>query len=61
MPLVMRPDRYRSWIDPEFQAVDELGKWLDPYPEEQDRYEVCTLVNNARNELAECVAPINSA
>lgn len=58
MPAILAPQDYNAWLDPEFQAKDELLSLLRPYPaDEMTCWPVSTLVNSPRNESPECVMP----
>lgn len=61
MPVILPEHTYDAWLDPSFQQVDKLKELLKPYPAEaMEKYEVSTLVNSARNESRELIAPLNS-
>jgi putative SOS response-associated peptidase YedK len=54
MPVILAPNDYAEWFDSE-----EPGKLLTPYPaEEMTATAVNPIVNNARNDVPECVEPI---
>lgn len=58
MPVFIDLDDYDAWLDQKtpLPIVHEL---LKPYRDENiAMYEVSTVVNNARNETAECIAPL---
>ena len=56
MPVILSPDDYDLWLDPEFQDKEKLQSLLRPYPaDELAAYPVSTVVNNPRNEKPECV------
>jgi putative SOS response-associated peptidase YedK len=58
MPVILPHDAYAQWIDPAVRTPDSLGALIKPYPaEEMAAYPVSTLVNNPKNDLAECVVP----
>ena len=59
MPVVLPPDAWDEWLDPENQDVSRLQKLLVPAPaKEFEAYEISTLVNNVRHEGPELIAPI---
>ncbi len=59
MPVILPEDAYQSWLDPAEKQPDQLSALLQPYPAElMAAYPVSTLVNNPRNDLPQCVAPI---
>jgi len=56
MPVIVAPSDYDVWLDPEIQEVERLQPLLRPYPADQmTAYPVSTVVNNPRNEVAQCV------
>lgn len=59
MPVIIPPEQYDLWLDPEVQDVTQLERLLQPFPsEEMTAYPVSTLVNSPKNDLAECVEPL---
>lgn len=59
MPVILSSDDYTQWLDSTPQTPDSLQALIKPYPaEEMDAYPVSTLVNNPKNDRAECVVPI---
>jgi putative SOS response-associated peptidase YedK len=59
MPVVLPPDAWDEWLDPENQDVARLQKLLVPAPaKEFEAYEISTLVNNVRHEGPELIEPI---
>ena len=59
MPVILPPDDYDLWLDPEFQDKEHLQSLLRPYPAgEMTAYPISTLVNNPRNENATCIEAI---
>ena len=59
MPVVLPPDAWDEWLDPENQDVSRLQKLLVPAPaKEFEAYEIGTLVNNVRHEGPELIEPI---
>lgn len=58
MPVVLEPDDYTTWLDPETTA-DVLMHLLRPIDTGfLDAYPVSTTVNNPRNEDPACIAPV---
>jgi putative SOS response-associated peptidase YedK len=50
MPIVLPPDAWATWLDPEFDDLDALGRFLVPAPSELiTLHPVSTEVNNVRN------------
>ena len=59
MPVILPPEAYALWLDPAERSPADLDPLLKPYPAElMSAYPVSTIVNNPRNETAECIAPI---
>jgi putative SOS response-associated peptidase YedK len=58
MPVILPPDAYAQWIDPASRMPDSLHALIKPYPADgMAAYPVSTLVNNPKNDRAECVVP----
>jgi putative SOS response-associated peptidase YedK len=56
MPVILPPDAYGPWLDPEEQEPARLQAWLRPYPAEAMRLQaVSPLVNNPRNDSPACL------
>jgi putative SOS response-associated peptidase YedK len=59
MPVVLPPERWEAWLDPENQDVDALTAFLVPAPNELlTMHPVSTSVNNVRNNGIELLDPI---
>lgn len=59
MPIILDPDAWDAWLDPETPAAD-LRSLLAPSPAELMRmYAVSPAVNNVRSEGAELLAPLS--
>jgi putative SOS response-associated peptidase YedK len=59
MPVIVAPDEYALWLDPEFQDTHKLQDMLQPYDADQmEAYPVSTAVNNPRNEIPACVESV---
>jgi putative SOS response-associated peptidase YedK len=59
MPVILPEQVYASWLDPKLKNTVYLSGLLEPYKaEEMDAYPVSTMVNNPRNDLPECMAPL---
>jgi putative SOS response-associated peptidase YedK len=55
------PEDYDRWLDPATTA-DELRAMLRPYdPELVETYEVSRVVNSAKNDTPDCMAPLAAA
>jgi putative SOS response-associated peptidase YedK len=59
MPVIVTPDKYEVWVDPDVTDFDAIRDILKPYDGDQmRRYPVSTKLNNSQNEGAECAAPV---
>ncbi|WP_078556043.1 SOS response-associated peptidase [Bacillus alkalicellulosilyticus] len=59
MPLLLSKEGQQDWLNPELTDVEELEKWIQPYPsEEMVAYEVSTFVNKPSNNDHSCIAPL---
>lgn len=59
MPVILRPDDYDQWLDPELSDKERLQRLLRPYPSgEMEAYAVSTLVNKPTNDVEKCVEPV---
>jgi putative SOS response-associated peptidase YedK len=58
MPVILPSNAYAQWIDPAVRTPESLGALIKAYPAgEMAAYPVSTLVNNPKNDQAECVVP----
>lgn len=56
MPVILEPDEYGLWLDPEFGDKQKLQQMLRPYDgDDFEAFPVSTVVNNARNDVEEYV------
>ncbi|QXJ36995.1 Putative SOS response-associated peptidase YedK [Parageobacillus caldoxylosilyticus] len=61
MPVILPPERQEAWMDPRLEDSDYVKSLLQPYPaEEMKMYEVSTIVNSPKNDVMECIEPVNS-
>ena len=59
MPVILRRDVRRVWLDPDIEDVAVLQELLRPFPaDEMTAYRVSPIVNKAGNEGAQCIAPM---
>ena len=59
MPVILSPEDYELWLEPDFHGQGKLLEMLKPYPvEEMEAFPVSTVVNNPRNEKMECVKAV---
>lgn len=58
MPVIVQPQDYGLWLDPEMQDVERLQPLLQPYsPEEMEAYAVSRYVNSPDNDDPRCIEP----
>lgn len=56
MPVILKPEAYEQWLDPNEQAPETLNGLLKPYPaEEMTAYPVSPLVNNPKTDTPACI------
>ncbi|MBP1944292.1 putative SOS response-associated peptidase YedK [Bacillus luteolus] len=59
MPVILKPEDEKIWLDPTITGSDRLGNLLKPLPEEyMEAYEVSSLVNSPRNNSPNLVQEI---
>ena len=59
MPVIIPPDHYERWLDSAIIHENELSAMLRPYDAQaMTAYPISTLVNNAKNDVAECIEPM---
>lgn len=59
MAVILRPDDYRRWLEPDEMPAERAAELLQPYPaEEMEAIPVSRAVNNAANESADCIKGI---
>lgn len=59
MPVILDPDSYDVWLDPEMQDAAALSEFLTPYDARLMRcYPVSSRVNHAGNDDEECSQPV---
>ncbi len=58
MPVILAPEAYAAWLDPEVEDPRRLTPLLAPYPSEtMEAYPVSPLVNNAAHQSPRCIEP----
>ncbi|QJX79907.1 SOS response-associated peptidase [Priestia megaterium] len=61
MPVILEEDVYDLWLNPQMNDTEYLKSLLVPYPADRMKmYPVSTVVNSPKNDLEECLAPLNS-
>jgi len=59
MPVIVTPDKYDVWLDPDVTDFEAIRDILKPYDAAQmRRYPVSTKLNNSQNEGAESATPV---
>jgi putative SOS response-associated peptidase YedK len=59
MPVIVPPDKYDLWLDPDVTDFEAIRNILKPYDAAQmRRYPVSTKLNNSQNEGAESAMPV---
>ncbi len=62
MPVILDPEQYATWCDPEMRDAVKLQPWLKPYADDAlTAYAVSTRVNSPRNDDPECLEPLQAA
>ena len=62
MPVILAPDNYDAWMDPDLTDADRLKAYLRPYPSERMFvYPVSKAVNNPENDQPELIARAEKA
>jgi putative SOS response-associated peptidase YedK len=60
MPVILSPDEFSMWLDPEITDAARLKALLRPYdPTEMAAHPVSTLVNSPANDSPACVEPVS--
>jgi putative SOS response-associated peptidase YedK len=58
MPVILKPDDYAAWLDPEIRTSEPLQSMLQPYPpDEMTGRSVSSKVNKADHEGPDCIEP----
>lgn len=59
MPVILPPDAYERWLDPDLNRATDLLPLLQPYAAaEMVAYPVNPIVNRATNDRPECIQPL---
>ncbi len=60
MPVILHPDTYDTWLDPNYQKKEALKALLQPCPTHWiNAYPVSTHVNKPQNDDAACITPLD--
>lgn len=61
MPVILEPDEFRLWLDPEEAAPEKLLPLLHPAEEDVlEMYPVSSFVNKPQNEGEKCIEPVGT-
>ena len=59
MPVIVAPQDYDLWLNPQMPTPEQLQQLLCPYPDQvMTAYPVSSLVNNSRQNSSECIIPL---
>ena len=59
MPVILSPERYATWLDPQAQSEEVLRPLWAPFPAEaMETFPVSLRVNAVANDDPECVRPV---
>lgn len=59
MPVILEPDDFKLWLDPQEESPEKLLPLLRPSEENiLAMYPVSKYINKAQNEGAQCIAPV---
>jgi putative SOS response-associated peptidase YedK len=58
MPVILSSADYALWLDTAVQEPERLTPLLRPYAGTMEAYPVSTLVNSPRNNVRECIEPL---
>ena len=62
MPVMLAPEEYDRWLDPDFGNKEQLQVLLRPYSATaMSCYPVAPIVNNPRHDDPRCIEPLPSA
>lgn len=62
MPVILKPEAYEAWLNPESVDPETLKHLFVPYPsEEMVAYPVSTGVNRAANDSPDCIVQVAPA
>lgn len=62
MPVILKPDDYTTWLDPNVKGPELLQSLLQPYPsDEMFGFRVSSKVNKSDHEGPDCIEPETAA
>lgn len=60
MPVILNPEQFDAWLDPQNQDVPNLKSMIGPYgTERMAAYPVSQAINSGRIEGEECLSPVS--
>ena len=61
MPVILPRERESLWLDSSMEDPEKIQTFFKPYPaEEMSMFRVSTIVNSWKNELPDCLLPVDS-
>jgi len=59
MPVILHKKNFEEWLDRNIKDTVSLKKLFLPYPaKEMKAYRVSTVVSSSRNDVPECIEPL---
>lgn len=59
MPVILHEKNFEQWLDRDYKETDKLKKLLVAYPQQKMKaYLVSRVVSNSRNDVPECLEPV---
>ena len=59
MPVILAPEDYGLWLDPDVREAEPLLPLLNPYPDDvMEAYPVTRFVNSPSNDDQRCIEPV---
>ncbi len=56
MPVILHPEEYHTWLDPQEESPDRFKPLLGPYPAQlMQTYPVSSYVNSPKNNSPQCI------
>ena len=60
MPVIIHPDHYEAWLDPELKDVSKIHGLIGPFPERlMEAYPISTRVNSPRHDSEDLLKPLS--
>jgi putative SOS response-associated peptidase YedK len=61
MPVILNPEHYTTWLDPNNEDTDKLSSLLTPYPDKlMKAYPVSPHMNNPSYNEQDCIKPVEN-